>query len=349
MRENRKIRVGISIGDINGVGIEIVLKTLNDNRMIDFCTPIIFGSNKIISEHRKILDLHDIGINIINDMSGVSQKKPNLLNIWEKDIKITLGKPSTEAGEYSLKSLETACDSLKNKEIDVLVTAPINKSNIQRKVKDFIGHTEFLENCFSGKSLMVMVSNIMKISFITGHIPLSQVKQAINIETIINKTTLLKDTLITDFSIRSPKIALLGINPHAGENGALGIEEKEIIIPAISKLNKQKVLAYGPYPADSFFTKENIKKFDGIIAMYHDQGLIPFKTLSFFEGVNYTAGLNIIRTSPVHGTAYEIAGKGKADEKSFRNAIFLACDIYKERSRNLKLKKDSLNKSDKNK
>ena len=345
MLEQKKIRVGISIGDLNGIGIEIILKTFQDNRMMDFCTPIIFGSNKIISEHKKALNLHDIHLHKINDMSGVNPKKTNLLNIWEKDIAVNLGNSSSEAGKYALQSIEMACNSLKNKEIDVLVTAPINKSNIQREVKEFIGHTEFLEKYFNGTSLMIMVSDIMKISFITGHIPLSKVKQAINIEIIINKTNLLKESLITDFGIRNPKIALLGLNPHAGENGALGVEEKEIIIPAINKLNQEGVLAYGPYPADSFFTNKNIKKFDGIIAMYHDQGLIPFKTLSFSEGVNYTAGLNSIRTSPVHGTAYEIAGQGKADEQSFRHAIFLACDIYKERSRNIKLIKDSLNKN----
>ena len=345
MIEQKKIRVGISIGDLNGIGIEIILKTFQDNRMMDFCTPIIFGSNKIISEHKKALNLHDIHLHKINDMSDVNPKKTNLLNIWEKDIAVNLGNSSSEAGKYALQSIEMACNSLKNKEIDVLVTAPINKSNIQREVKEFIGHTEFLEKYFNGKSLMIMVSDIMKISFITGHIPLSKVKQAINIEIIINKTNLLKESLITDFGIRNPKIALLGLNPHAGENGALGVEEKEITIPAINKLNQEGLLAFGPYPADSFFTTENIKKFDGIMAMYHDQGLIPFKTLSFSEGVNYTAGLNSIRTSPVHGTAYEIAGQGKADEQSFRNAIFLACDIYKERSRNIKLKKDSLNKN----
>ena len=344
METKKKIRVGISIGDLNGIGIEIILNTFKDNRMMDFCTPIIFGSSKLFSQHRKILDIQDSNINKINNIANVNTKKANLLNIWEKEIELTLGKACVTSGEYALKSIESACKALKNKEIDVLVTAPINKYSIQKKNKNFIGHTEFLEEYFNGEALMIMISDIMKIAFVTSHIPLSKVNKVINIETIIKRVQQLKDSLIKDFSIRNPKIALLGLNPHAGENGSLGDEEKKIIIPAIQRLSQEGTLVFGPYPADSFFNKENIKKFDGTLAMYHDQGLIPFKSLSFSEGVNYTAGLKIIRTSPVHGTAYEIAGKGKADEQSFREAIFLACEIYKERNQNIQLKKNILSK-----
>ena len=224
----------------------------------------------------------------------------------------------------------------------MLVTAPINKASIQQKVKDFVGHTEFLESTFEGESLMIMVSELIKIAFVTSHIPLSEVKTAINLKQIIKKTNQLNQSLIVDFGCRKPKIAIIGLNPHAGENGMLGKEEKEIITPAIQKMQQEGLLVFGPYPADSFFTQKNLNAFDGILSMYHDQGLTPFKTLSFSEGVNYTSGLNIIRTSPVHGTAYEIAGKSEANEQSFRSAVFLACTIFKNRLEHQELNKNTL-------
>jgi 4-hydroxythreonine-4-phosphate dehydrogenase len=328
----RKIKVGISIGDLNGIGMEVILKTFKDNRMMDFCTPIIFGSSKVASIHRKALDFQDFSFNVINSIKDAHPKKANLLNIWKEDIELSLGKSSVISGEYAFDSIKTACKALTDGEIDVLVTAPINKSTIQEKVKDFVGHTEFLQGNFKGESLMIMVSEAMKIAFVTGHIPLSDVKTAITKEKIIAKAKLLNQSLITDFGIRKPKIAVIGLNPHAGEDGMLGSEEKEIIIPTIKQLKENGIMIFGPYPADSFFTPKNLKAFDGILSMYHDQGLTPFKTLSFSEGVNYTGGLNIVRTSPVHGTAYEIAGKAQANEQSFREAVFLACEIFKKRA-----------------
>ena len=337
MSKNQKIKVGISIGDLNGIGIEVILKTFKDSRMIDFFIPIIFGSHKVISEHKKALNIEAVNFNIINKINDASPKKLNLLNIWKKDIHIQLGNPSLISAEYAFDSLKSACKELKNGTIDVLVTAPINKATIQQKIKNFVGHTEFLENEFKGDSLMIMVSEYMKISFVTGHIPLSEVANIINIETIIKKATQFNNSLIKDFGIIKPKIAVLGLNPHAGEQGMLGRQEHNIIEPAIIQLKEKGILAFGPYAADSFFTQRNIKGFDGILSMYHDQGLIPFKTLSFSEGVNYTAGLKIVRTSPVHGTAYEISGKNKADEQSFRESVFLACDIFKKRAQFQKL------------
>lgn len=326
-----RIKVGITVGDTNGIGIETILKTFRDNRMLDFCVPVIFGSNKIISKHKKKLTLQDINFNIINSIKKISSKKINILSALDEDISVDFGEESIASGEYALKSINSSIIALKNKEIDVLVTAPINKSSIQKKEKDFIGHTEYLEKNFDGKSLMIMVSENMKIACLTGHVSLINVNNAISKSKLIETIKIFHNTLKVDFGIISPKIAVLGLNPHAGENGMLGNEEIEIISPAINELKKENLLIFGPYSADSFFTNKNLSVFDGILSMYHDQGLIPFKTLSFTNGVNYTAGLNIIRTSPVHGTAYEIAGQGEANEQSFRESIFLACEIYKKR------------------
>tara|TARA_B100000767_G_scaffold214527_1_gene201973 strand:+ start:1430 stop:2467 length:1038 start_codon:yes stop_codon:yes gene_type:complete len=326
-----KIKVGISIGDINGIGMETIIKTFKDSRMMDFCTPIIFGSVKVASIHRKTTDIQGLNFNVINKIEDANAKKANLLNLWKDEVEINFGKNSTRSGELSFDSLKQATQALKDKKIDVLVTAPINKSSIQENVRGFIGHTEFLQGNFDGESLMIMLSEVMKIAFVTGHVPLIDVKKAITLENIYNKTLQLNTSLIKDFGVRKPKIAVLGLNPHAGEEGMLGNEENDIITPTIKKLKEEGVLAFGPYPADSFFIAKNLQQFDGILSMYHDQGLTAFKTLCFSEGVNYTAGLNVVRTSPVHGTAYEIAGQGIANEKSFREAVFLACDIFKKR------------------
>ena len=328
----KKIKVGVSIGDLSGIGLEIIIKTFKDNRMMDFCTPIIFGSTQATSIHRKALEMQDFNFHVIHDIKDINHKKANLFNIWNKDIDITVGTSNDQSGELAFDSLKRATKALKNNEIDALVTAPINKSSVKKKETSFIGHTEFLEENFEGDALMIMISEKMKIAFVTSHIPLNEVKNKITTNNIITKTKKLNIALVQDFGIRKPKIAILGLNPHAGENGMLGFEENEQIIPAIKKLKEKKILAFGPYPADSFFTSKNLTHFDGILSMYHDQGLTAFKTLSFSNGVNFTAGLNIIRTSPVHGTAYEIAGKGIADEKSFREAVFLACDIHKKRT-----------------
>ena len=338
----KKIKLGISIGDLSGIGLEIIIKTFKDNRMMDFCTPIIFGSAQAASIHRKALAMQDFNFHIINDMNDINHKKANLFNIWDTTLEIKIGSPNVKSGELAFDSLKKATIALKNNEIDVLVTAPINKALIQEKVKNFIGHTEFLEGNFEGDALMIMVSEKMKIAFVTSHVPLNEVKNKITIDNIILKTKKLNISLIQDFGVQKPKIAILGLNPHAGENGLLGIEENEQIIPAIKQLKGKNILAFGPYPADSFFTIRNLTNFDGILSMYHDQGLTAFKTLSFTDGVNFTAGLNIIRTSPVHGTAYEIAGQGVANEKSFREAVFMACDIHKKRSNFKSLNKNPL-------
>ncbi|MBC8474389.1 MAG: 4-hydroxythreonine-4-phosphate dehydrogenase PdxA [Cryomorphaceae bacterium] len=327
-----KIKVGISIGDLNGIGLETIIKTFKDSRMMDFCTPIVFGSTKVASIHRKAIEMQDFNFNIINTIKDANPKRANLLNIWKDEVEINFGKATTRSGELAFDSLKQGTQALKDKKIDVLVTAPINKASIQEKVSGFIGHTEFLQGNFDGESLMIMLSEVMKIAFVTGHVPLIDVKKAITTENIYAKTVQLNTSLIQDFGIRKPKIAVLGLNPHAGENGLLGGEENESIIPALKKLKEEGIMAFGPYPADSFFTSKNLENFDGILSMYHDQGLTAFKTLSFSDGVNFTAGLNIIRTSPVHGTAYEIAGQGIADERSFREAVFMACDIYKKRT-----------------
>jgi len=337
-----KIKVGISIGDLNGIGLETIIKTFKDNRMMDFCTPIIFGSTKVIAIHRKALEMQDFNFNIINKTEDAHPKKANLLNIWKDEVEINFGTATIRSGELSFDSLKQATQALKDKQIDVLVTAPINKASIQEKVSGFIGHTEFLQGNFEGESLMIMLSEVMRIAFVTGHVPLTEVKKAITTENIYAKTVQLNTSLIQDFGIRKPKIAVLGLNPHAGEEGMLGKEENDIIKPTMKKLKEEGIMTFGPYPADSFFINKNLQQFDGILSMYHDQGLTAFKTLCFSEGVNYTAGLNIVRTSPVHGTAYEIAGQGIADEKSFREAAYLACDIFKKRAEFKELNKNPL-------
>ena len=337
-----KIKVGISIGDLNGIGLETIIKTFKDSRMMDFCTPIIFGSTKVVAIHRKALEMQDFNFNIINKTEDAHPKKANLLNIWKDEVEIKFGKATTRSGELAFDSLKQATQALKDKKIDVLVTAPINKASIKEKVSGFIGHTEFLQGNFDGESLMIMLSEVMKIAFVTGHVPLTDVKKAITTENIYAKTVQLNTSLIQDFGIRKPKIAVLGLNPHAGEEGMLGNEENDIITPTIKKLKEEGIMAFGPYPADSFFINKNLQQFDGILSMYHDQGLTAFKTLCFSEGVNYTAGLNIVRTSPVHGTAYEIAGQGIADEQSFRQAVYLACDIFKKRAEFQELNKNPL-------
>jgi 4-hydroxythreonine-4-phosphate dehydrogenase len=258
-------------------------------------------------------------------------------------VEIKLGEADEEIGKYAFISLEKAKQALQNKDIDVLVTAPINKASIQKNQTDFIGHTEYLEQQFEGESVMMMVSNNMKIAFVTSHVPLSEVPKLLTKEKISKQLKSINTTLIQDFGIRKPKIAVIGLNPHAGEEGMLGEEENEIIIPAIQQSKeKENILAFGPYPADSFFTGSNLNRFDAILSMYHDQGLTPFKTLSFSEGVNYTSGLNIVRTSPVHGTAYDIAGKNIADEQSFREAVYLSCEIIKKRRSYFSLKENAL-------
>ncbi len=330
MKKSEKIKVGISIGDLNGIGIEIILKTFEDTRMLDFCTPIIFGSSKVISFHKKALQI-DTNIHGVDDIKKIIHNKINLYHVWKELIDIELGKPTPESGKYAFESLKAATNALKNNEIDVLITAPINKHNIQSEKFQFNGHTEYLESILGGESLMVLLTEDLKIGLITGHIPINEVANTITPDLIKQKVDIMYNSLQQDFNITKPKIAVLGLNPHCGDQGVIGNEDDEIVKPTLDDIQKNGKLVYGPYAADSFFGSDAYKKFDGVLAMYHDQGLAPFKTLAFGEGVNFTAGLDKIRTSPDHGTAYEIAGKGKANYNSFKQALFKAIEIFKTR------------------
>jgi 4-hydroxythreonine-4-phosphate dehydrogenase len=328
----KNLKIGITQGDINGIGYEIIIKTLMDNRIMEFCTPIIYGSTKVAAYHRKALDIDNFSFNNIRSVEEANEKRPNIINCLDDEIRVELGKSTEMAGDASFKALEAAVIDLSNGKIDALVTAPINKHNIQSENFQFNGHTEYLQDVFNTPEvLMLMVSNLMKIGVVTGHIPISKVSEHITKERILDKLRILNLSLKQDFGIRKPKIAVFGLNPHTGDNGLLGNEEIDIIIPAIEQANKEEILSFGPYPADGFFGSGNYTKFDAVLAMYHDQGLAPFKALINDEGINYTAGLPIIRTSPAHGTAYEITGKNEASFGSFRSAIYLACEIYKNR------------------
>jgi 4-hydroxythreonine-4-phosphate dehydrogenase len=331
-QQEAPLRIGISHGDVNGVGYEIILKTLSDPRILELFTPVVYGSSKVASYHKKALSVGNIHFNLVRSAEQAVEGKANLVNIFNEEIKIDLGQSTPVAGEMAFLALEAATEDLGKGFIDALVTAPINKQNIQREDFGFPGHTEYLASKFGVQdNLMLMVNNDFRIGVITGHIPLSEVPQAITRELILYKLKIFHQTLIRDFGIRRPRLAVLGLNPHAGDKGVLGPEEQEIIIPAIQTAFDAGILAYGPYPADGFFGSSTFKKFDGILAMYHDQGLIPFKTLSFKNGVNYTAGLPIVRTSPAHGTAYDIAGKDLASPDGFREAVYLAIDIVRNR------------------
>ncbi len=329
---SKRIKIGISHGDVNGISYEVIIKSLMDSRILDLCVPIIYGSPKVAAYHKKALELEDLNMNSIRNAGEASNKRVNIINCIDEEIRVELGKSTKQAGESSYLALKTAVEDLKEKNIDALVTGPINKQNIQSEDFKYSGHTEYLEEAFGvNEVIMLMVSDILKVGVVAGHIPIADLTSFITTEKIISKITTLNHSLQKDFGIRKPKIAVLGLNPHAGDEGLLGSEEKEVIEPAIEKVKASHILAFGPYPADGFFGSGKYTKFDAVLAMYHDQGLIPFKTISGDNGVNYTAGLPIVRTSPAHGTAYEIAGKNEASEESFRNAIYLACDIIKNR------------------
>jgi len=341
MKKEENIKLGISIGDLNGIGSEIVLKIFEDSRMLDFCTPIIFASIKTMSfvkKHYKI----DINLNGINHINQAIMGKVNVLNCWKENVNITFGKEDKTIGEYAIKSLQQATTALKNEEIDVLVTAPINKSSIQSETFKFPGHTDYLNQELEGNSLMFMVNGGLRVGLLTDHVPVKDVSKHITTRLIEDKVNTVHESLIKDFKINKPKIAVLGINPHTGDNGVIGNEDDKILRPALKKIKEKGKLVFGPYAADSFFGSNNYKNFDAIIASYHDQGLIPFKTLSFGQGVNYTAGLNKVRTSPDHGTAFEIAGKGQADIGSFKEAIFTAIKIFNNRNEYAEISKNPL-------
>ncbi len=342
--EKERIVIGISHGDINGIGYEVMLKTLAEPLMLEFFIPVIYGSPKVASFYRKALDIQNLNLNIINSVEELNPKKVNIINCADDDIKVEMGKSTPEAGKAALSALEKATEDLKRGALDALVTAPINKKNIQSDTFHFPGHTEYLEQNF-GKgtpALMLLVNDVMRVAVVTGHIPVNEVSKAITPELIKNKLVVFNNSLKNDFNIRRPRIAILGLNPHAGDEGVIGAEESEIIIPAMKMAEKEKIMCFGPYPADGFFGAGNFSKFDGILAMYHDQGLIPFKTIAMESGVNYTAGLSIIRTSPDHGTAYDIAGKNEASEGSFREALYMAMDIYHNRQLNKEISANPL-------
>lgn len=326
-----KIKVGISQGDINGIGLEVILKTLMEPGITEICTPVLFSSQKTVSYHRKALNLDEFNFNPIRDFSQFNNKKANVFVCYEEEVNIEIGKPTELSGKYALNSLEKATQALLNNQIDVLVTAPIHKHNIQSPEFNFPGHTEYLGAKLGGEPLMLLCSDDLKVAVVTGHVPLKEVASKISIEKVYQKINQLHKSLKEDFGVRKPKIAVLGLNPHAGDNGVIGAEDKEIIAPAVQKALDENKLVYGPYSADGFFGKGLQTQFDAVLAMYHDQGLIPFKTLAFNSGVNFTAGLNYVRTSPDHGTAYDIAGKNIADESSFKKAIYTAIDVFKNR------------------
>ena len=339
-----KVKVGITQGDINGIGYEVIIKTLMDSRIYDFCIPVIYGSPKIAAYHRKALNISNFTLNHITDISKIYPDRPNVINCTQDNVRVELGKSTEMAGKAAFDSLEKASEDLKNGEIDVLVTSPINKDNIQSKNFQFPGHTEYLANKFSEHktSLMLMISDWLRIGVVAGHVPLANIPEFITQENIISKLEIMNQTLITDFAIEKPVIGVLGLNPHAGDNGLMGKEEESIIAPAIKNAREKNIMALGPYPADGFFGSKKISEFSAVLAMYHDQGLAPFKTVSFDEGVNYTAGLSVIRTSPAHGTAYEIAGQNIASPSSFIKALFIAIDAYRKRKQYTELKKNEL-------
>lgn len=341
MSTKHKVRVGISIGDFNGIGPEIIIKTLKEKAMLDFFTPIIFGSGKLFSYQKNVFKINQ-NYNLINSASQAKGGEINIVNLSKENATIEFGTPTEESTKLAILSLETATEALMKGDVDILVTAPINKDEMIKHGFKYTGHTEYLEAKFQEKALMFMVSEDLKVAVSTHHIPLSEVADAISQEKIIEQVKALNKTLIEDFCIQKPKIAILGLNPHAGDGGSIGKEEIEIITPAIQSLFDEGVLAFGPFPADSFFQPEKYKAYDAILAMYHDQGLTPFKTIAYVDGVNYSANLSYIRTSPDHGVAYDIAGKNMADSTSFEEAIFTGIKIFKNRDEYQNLMKNRL-------
>ncbi|WKW46266.1 4-hydroxythreonine-4-phosphate dehydrogenase PdxA [Myroides sp. JBRI-B21084] len=331
IKKDENIILGISIGDMNGVGPEVILKTFEDQRMMEFCTPVVFGNAKLLSFIKKIINCNT-NIHGIDSLDQIQKGKFNVLNIWKEGVNLDFGTLNDTVGQYAIKSFMAATQALKNNEIDALVTAPINKYNIQSDEFKFPGHTDYLNQELEGNALMFMVSDDIKIGLLTDHVPLQNVSQHLTPELIKQKIRTINQSLIQDFNVIKPRIALLGLNPHSGDNGIIGTEEQTFINNTVKELFDENIIVYGPYSADAFFGSEQHTNFNAVVACYHDQGLIPFKTLTFGTGVNYTAGLNKIRTSPDHGTAYDIAGKGIADFTSFKNAVYTALDIYKNKN-----------------
>lgn len=342
--EKDKIVIGITHGDLNGIGYEVILKALSDNHVYDSFTPVIYGSSKVAGYYRKHLDIQNINLNIINSIEDINYKRVNIINCTDEDVKVEFGRSTEEAGKAAFVALERATEDLKNGHLQAIVTAPINKKNIQSESFHFPGHTEYLQEKFGGgkDAVMMLANDIMRVAVVTGHIPIKDVPKALTEDLILEKLTVLNDALKQDFAIVKPRIAVLGLNPHAGDEGVIGDEEQKIIIPAMKRADEQGIICVGPYPADGFFGSDTFGKFDAILAMYHDQGLIPFKTLAMKNGVNVTLGLSVIRTSPAHGTAYDIAGENKASEESFREALYMAHDMYVKRAWDKEIKQNPL-------
>jgi 4-hydroxythreonine-4-phosphate dehydrogenase len=341
MKKAENIIVGISIGDLNGIGSEVVLKTFEDPRMLELCTPVIFANVKALSFIKKSVEL-TAALHGIDKLDQLVLGKINVLNVWREGIDIDFGKNDENVGKHAIKSFVAATNALKEGFIDVLVTAPINKYNVQSEDFKFPGHTDYLDKELEGNALMLMVQDNLRVGLLTDHIPVNEVASHLTESLIVKKIETIKKALIQDFGINKPKIAVLALNPHAGDNGVIGKEEDEIIKPVLKKIFEKGTLVFGPFAADGFFGSNQYEKYDAVLATYHDQGLIPFKTLSFGKGVNYTAGLNKIRTSPDHGTAYDIAGKGVADYNSFREAVYLAIDIFNSRNQYLEITKNPM-------
>jgi 4-hydroxythreonine-4-phosphate dehydrogenase len=339
----RKIKIGISHGDVNGISYEVIIKTLMDPRMNEICIPVIFGSPKVVAYHRKALEIEDFSPISIHSPAEAKGNKVYVVNCVDDNIRVELGKSTESAGIASYMALKTATDALEEGTIDALVTGPVSKQNIQCAEFNYSGHTEYLQARFRvDEVMMLMVSDLMKVGLVAGHIPITQLGSFITTDLIVDKLKVLSQSLLVDFGIRNPRIAVLGLNPHAGDDGLLGEEEQKVIIPAIELARKMKILVFGPFPADGFFGAGRFRQFDAVLAMYHDQGLAPFKALSMEAGVNFTAGLPVVRTSPAHGTAFELAGKNEASADAFRNAIYTAIDVVRNREVYQEISKDPL-------
>ncbi len=332
---DKKVKVGITQGDINGIGYEVLLKAIANPTLLEICTPIIYGSPKVMGYHRKSLELPNFNYSIIHSASEATDNRINIVSCGDEETKVEIGKPTQVSGEAALAALTKATDEYEKGLFDVLLTLPINKETIQSETFKFPGHTEYLEERLGQgqKAMMILIKDNLRVALVTGHIPLSTVATAITKDDLINKIKAFTKTLSMDFGIQKPRIAVLALNPHAGDGGVIGNEEIDTIVPALKETQAKGMLTFGPYPADGFFGSGQFAKFDGILAMYHDQGLAPFKTIAMDLGVNYTGGLPIIRTSPAHGTAYDIAGKNLASEESFLQALYMSIDVFRARAR----------------
>ncbi|MEI2740413.1 MAG: 4-hydroxythreonine-4-phosphate dehydrogenase PdxA [Chitinophagaceae bacterium] len=337
--------IGITCGDLNGIGIELIIKTFSDNRILDHCTPLIFASNKAINFYRKSIPEINFNYSSTKEFNRINQKQVTLFNCWEEEVAINPGELNDTGGKYAILSLQTAVAALKQKQIDGLVTAPIHKKNIQSAEFNFTGHTPYLKSMFEANDVVMMLcAGNFRVGLVTEHVPVAEVSKHITKEKILSKLNIMHRSLQKDFGIDKPRIAVLGLNPHAGDEGLIGTEEENIIKPAIKEAKNNNMLVVGPYSADAFFARRSFEKFDAVLAMYHDQGLIPFKALAIGEGVNYTAGLPEVRTSPDHGVAFDIAGKDKADTSSFVNAVFECIDILNRRNEYEENRKNPLKK-----